>query len=69
MQFVFRDLGTGETNKVVINANNERIQAIDSTPGIVHSLENIGDCKVSLVVWANEIFDRNRPDTYEYGNI
>ena len=69
VQFVFRDLVTGETNKVVINANNERIQAIDSTPGIVHSLENIGDCKVSLVVWANEIFDRNRPDTYEYGNI
>ena len=66
VKFMFKDLVTGEINKVVINANNERIQAIDSTPGVVHSIENVGDCKVNLLVWANEIFDKNRPDTYEY---
>lgn len=33
-------------------------------PGWVHTLRNSGDTLAVLVIWANEIFDHDRPDTF-----
>lgn len=42
----------------------ERFEVIDIPPGWTHSIENIGEADMAVVIWANENFDPNRPDTY-----
>ena len=39
-------------------------KTIDSIPGHVHSIENIGEDKMIAVIWCNEVFDEDRPDTF-----
>lgn len=63
-KFEFKDLTSGECFVEVIAADDKQIKAIDSTPGILHSIKNVGERQIKMVVWANEIFDRNKPDTY-----
>lgn len=38
-------------------------EVVDIPPGYTHSLENTGDTEMLTLFWANEIFDRERPDT------
>jgi UDP-2-acetamido-2,6-beta-L-arabino-hexul-4-ose reductase len=33
-------------------------------PGWTHNITNIGDDEWVVMLWANEVFDRARPDTY-----
>jgi UDP-2-acetamido-2,6-beta-L-arabino-hexul-4-ose reductase len=33
-------------------------------PGWSHDITNIGDGEMVVMLWANEIFDPARPDTY-----
>ena len=33
-------------------------------PGYVHNIVNIGEDDLITVIWANENFDKERPDTY-----
>ena len=40
--------------------NNE---VVDSVPGWVHDVTNIGNDEMVVLVWANEIFNRQNPDT------
>ena len=35
-------------------------------PGYAHNIENIGNKDAKFIVWSNEIFDKNKPDTYKY---
>ena len=32
-------------------------------PGWAHDITNVGDDEMVVMLWANEIFDRERPDT------
>lgn len=48
----------------VIDVTAEAPQVVDIPPGAVHSIENIGDLDMLLLVWASEIFDINQPDTW-----
>ena len=41
-----------------------RIQVVDIPPGYTHSITNIGTEDLVTVMWANEIFDPEHPDTY-----
>lgn len=56
----FRNLVTGEVYE--INLSSERFEIVDSIPGWVHDITNIGQEKVIVMLWANEIFDKNKPD-------
>ena len=45
--------------------NDADIQAALATvPGWTHDITNIGDDEMIVMLWANEIFDRENPDTY-----
>ena len=55
-----RQMLTGETFEVILSAN--KPQVLDTIPGWVHDITNIGDDKAVIMLWANEIFDRERPD-------
>jgi UDP-2-acetamido-2,6-beta-L-arabino-hexul-4-ose reductase len=36
---------------------------VDTVPGWAHDITNIGDGNMIVMLWANEAFDRERPDT------
>lgn len=52
------------TNEIVeLNVTAERLQIIETIPGWAHEITNTGDCELLVLLWANEVFDRNNPDT------
>lgn len=46
--------------------SDEKMEIIDIPPSYAHSIENLtdGDGEMILLIWANEIFDPENPDTY-----
>ena len=42
----------------------ERPSVVEIPPGYVHAVENTGGGDMAMVIWANQIFDPDRPDTY-----
>lgn len=42
----------------------EKLEVIDIPTGYTHNIENLGDTDMVTVMWANEPFDPNKPDTY-----
>ena len=61
-RFRFRQILSGET--VEIETSGEALQIVETVPGWVHDITNVGDAELIVMLWANEVFDRNRPDTY-----
>lgn len=60
-QFGFRHLESGEKHELVTRGSDARI--VETAPGWIHNITNIGDDELIVMLWANEIFDRERPDT------
>lgn len=61
-RFSFRHILSGERHDVITSGDEPRI--VDSIPGWAHGVTNIGADELVVMLWANENFDRNRPDTY-----
>ena len=59
--FRFRNLETGETAQLITSG--KVTQIVDTIPGWVHDITNIGNDELVVMLWANEIFDRCNPDT------
>jgi UDP-2-acetamido-2,6-beta-L-arabino-hexul-4-ose reductase len=59
--FGFRHIVTGETHELVTRGGDGRI--VETIPGWTHNITNVGDDELIVMLWANEIFDRQRPDT------
>jgi len=59
--FGYRHIITNETHEIVTRGGEGRI--VETIPGWTHNVTNIGDDELVVLVWANEIFDRQRPDT------
>lgn len=60
--FKQKNLFTGEVYEFFLDSDTPK--TIDSIPGHVHSIENVGDEKLIAVIWCNEIFDKDNPDTF-----
>lgn len=60
-RFRFRDLDTGATQ--VIETDGEESRVVETVPGWSHDITNIGSDEMIVMLWANELFDRARPDT------
>lgn len=41
----------------------KKIEVVEMIPGYTHNITNTGDTEMVLLIWANEAFDRDRPDT------
>lgn len=63
-RFDFRHLITDETFSVTVGEEDARV--VDTVPGWAHSVTNVGDCELVVMLWANEIFDQQRPDTISW---
>ena len=58
-----RKIGTDEV--LTFNVSGERIQAVQMLPGYTHNIINLSDTQdLVTVMWANELFDPNKPDTF-----
>lgn len=55
-----------DTDEVIeFEVSGEKIEAVHMLPGYTHSIINLSDTEnLVTVMWANELFDPNRPDTY-----
>jgi UDP-2-acetamido-2,6-beta-L-arabino-hexul-4-ose reductase len=60
-RFGFRHILTGETHELVTTGEQARV--VETIPGWAHDITNIGDDTMVVMLWANEVFDRDRPDT------
>jgi UDP-2-acetamido-2,6-beta-L-arabino-hexul-4-ose reductase len=61
-RFCFRNILTEETTEVFTDGDNSKI--VDTAPGWAHDITNVGEGELIVMLWANEVFDRNFPDTY-----
>lgn len=60
--FKFRHMQTGEF--YALETTGETPVIVETMPGWTHDITNIGDDEMIVMLWANEIFDREKPDTY-----
>jgi UDP-2-acetamido-2,6-beta-L-arabino-hexul-4-ose reductase len=42
----------------------EKLEVVDIPVGYTHNIENLGDSDMVTIMWANEPFDPEKPDTY-----
>ena len=61
-RFKFRHMQTGETYE--FETSDETAEIVETVPGWTHDITNIGSVEMLVMLWANEMFDRSRPDTY-----
>ena len=58
-----RKIGTDEIMEFEVSGDN--IQAVHMLPGYTHNIINLSDTEELItVMWANETFDPNKPDTF-----
>lgn len=60
--FKFKHIITDEYYQLETCGDEPRI--VETVPGWTHDITNIGDDEMLVMLWANEIFDREKPDTY-----
>lgn len=58
----FRKIDSDEI--IEYRVSGKKLQVVDIPIGYTHSISNIGDTDMVTVMWANEVFDSKRPDTY-----
>ena len=61
-RFKFRHMQTGESHELCTSGNKAEI--VETVPGWAHDITNVGEDEMVVMLWANEIFDREKPDTY-----
>lgn len=62
--FKFRHIKSNETYELIVDGKESRI--VETAPGWSHDITNIGDHELVVMLWANEIFDRTKPDTVAF---
>lgn len=60
--FRFRHMLTGEFYE--LHTSGGQFEIVETVPGWTHDVTNVGDEELICVLWANEVFDRDKPDTF-----
>jgi UDP-2-acetamido-2,6-beta-L-arabino-hexul-4-ose reductase len=58
----FRKVGSDRVFEYHVSG--EELEVVDIPPGYTHNIENVGDSDMVTIMWANECFDPEKPDTY-----
>ena len=61
-RFKFRHMQTGQSHELCTSG--EVSTVVETVPGWTHDITNIGTDEMVVMLWANEVFDRERPDTF-----
>jgi UDP-2-acetamido-2,6-beta-L-arabino-hexul-4-ose reductase len=57
-----KDLKTGEEKDIIMGEGD--LRTVHIPPGVIHAIKNIGETDMVLIVYANESFDPDDPDTF-----
>ena len=57
----FRNINSEEIIEYFVSG--EKLEVIDIPVGYTHNIENLGETDMVTVMWVNEMFDPQRPDT------
>jgi UDP-2-acetamido-2,6-beta-L-arabino-hexul-4-ose reductase len=58
----FRKIGEEKVYEYFVSG--DKLEVVDIPVGYTHNIENLGDEDMVTVMWVNEVFDAERPDTY-----
>jgi UDP-2-acetamido-2,6-beta-L-arabino-hexul-4-ose reductase len=58
----FRKVDSNEVIEYYVSG--EKMEVVDIPTGYTHNIENLGDTDMVTIMWANELFDPEKPDTY-----
>lgn len=58
----FRKIDSDEVIEYFVSG--DKLEVVDIPPGYTHNIENLGDTDMVTIMWANEPFDPENPDTY-----
>ncbi|MDP5274732.1 capsular polysaccharide biosynthesis protein CapF [Chengkuizengella axinellae] len=58
----FRNINTNEIIEYFVSG--DKMEVVDIPTGYTHNIENLGDTNMVTIMWANELFDPEKPDTY-----
>lgn len=61
-RFKFRHMHTNEAYE--LTTSGEKAEIVETVPGWTHDITNIGTDEMIVMLWANEVFDRQCPDTF-----
>lgn len=61
-RFRFRHMQTGQFHELLTSGS--KAEVVETVPGWTHDITNIGNDEMVVMLWANEVFDRSKPDTY-----
>jgi UDP-2-acetamido-2,6-beta-L-arabino-hexul-4-ose reductase len=61
-RFGFRNLLTDERHEIVVVGQNATV--VETVPGWVHDVTNVGNDELLVLLWANEAFDASAADTF-----
>lgn len=63
-KFGFRHIISDQTYEII--TSDKKLKIVETVPGWAHDISNIGKKKMVVLLWANEIYDPNIPDTITY---
>ena len=58
----FRKIDSDEVLEYFVSG--DKMEVVDIPTGYTHNIENLGDTDMVTIMWANESFDPEKPDTY-----
>ncbi|MFA5656590.1 MAG: glucose-6-phosphate isomerase family protein, partial [Dysgonamonadaceae bacterium] len=53
-----------ETEVLEYYVSGDKLQVVDIPPGYTHNIENLGEEDMVTIIWANETFNPDKPDTH-----
>lgn len=57
----FRKIDSNDVLEYYVSG--EKLEVVDIPVGYTHNIENLGDTDLITIMWANEAFDKEKPDT------
>lgn len=63
-EIAFRDKRDNSDNIITYTVDGDDMTVLDIPVGYVHSIKNVGETDLITLFWANELLDKEHPDTY-----
>jgi len=64
VRFRFKHILTNELYELNVEENS--LEIIETVPGWSHDITNIGSIEVKVLLWSNEVFNKDKPDTIQF---
>lgn len=61
---VIRFRKIGESEVIEYRVSGDKLEVVDIPTGYTHNIENLGDRDLVTLMWVNECFNQEKPDTY-----